>query len=177
MAELERYTRTPIGRRGFLKTAGGLAVFGGAFVLVGCGNDDDDAPAAVATAAGTTAAGAGGETLYNRLGKQPAIQKVMDEFIPIVGADTRINSFFANTNLDRLKMLLVEQVSAATGGPEKYTGRDMKTAHAGLKIQKVHFDALVEDLGKAMTKVGVPMKEQGEIVAILGPTQPDIVTA
>ncbi len=102
---------------------------------------------------------------------------MIDEFIVIVGADTRINKFFASTDLKRLNLLLVQQVSEATGGPVKYTGRDMKTTHAGLKIAKADFDALVEDLGKALTKLGVPAKEQGELVAILGPTQKDIVTA
>ena len=159
-----------LGRRGFLAKAGGIAVFGGAFILVGCGDDDD------AKKTPTVAAAVGGVTLYKRLGEKAAIQKVIDEFLPIVAADTRINKFFATTDLKRLNTLLVEQVANATGGPEKYTGRDMKTSHAGLKIGMTDFNALVEDLGKAMTKLNVPAKEQGELVAILGPLQKDIVT-
>ena len=155
-------------RRGFLKKAGGIAVFGGAFVLVGCGDDDDEAKSPTVAV--------GGGTLYKRLGERAAIQKVIDEFLPIVAADTRISKFFANTDLKRLNTLLVEQVSNATGGPEKYSGRDMKSSHVGLKIGIAEFNALVEDLGKSLTKLNVPAKEQGELVAILAPLQKDIVT-
>ena len=169
VAENDNITVRPMGRRGFLKTAGGIAVFGGAFILVGCGDDDDDAA--------TPSAATGGATLYDRLGKKAAIQQVIDDFLVNVGGDTRINSFFAKTDLKRLNTLLVEQVSNATGGPEKYTGRDMKTTHAGLKITKANFDALVEDLVKSLDKLKVPEKEKGELLAILGPLNKDIVTA
>jgi hemoglobin len=160
-----------MGRRGFLKAAGGIAVFGGAFVLVGCGDDDDDA---TPNATASTAAGA---SLYTRLGGKPAIQAVVDDFLGNVGGDTRINHFFANVDLKRLNMLLVEQIGSATGGPEKYTGRDMKTTHAGLMIKKADFDALVEDLVKSLDKYKVPSAEKSELLAILGPLQTDIVTA
>lgn len=164
-------TTRPVGRRGFLKAAGGVAVFGGIFTVVGCGDDDDDkAPTAAATAAG-------GETLYKRLGEEKAIQAVIDGFLVNVGGDARINKFFANTDLKRLNKLLVEQVANATGGPQKYTGRDMKSSHVGLKITVADFNALVEDLGKSLTTLKVPAKEQGELVAILAPLQKDIVTA
>ncbi len=165
-------TTRPVGRRGFLKAAGGVAVFGGIFTVVGCGDDDDEKKA---TPAATAAAG--GETLYKRLGEEKAIQAVIDGFLVNVGGDARINKFFANTDLKRLNKLLVEQVANATGGPQKYTGRDMKATHAGLKITVADFNALVEDLGKSLTALKVPAKEQGELVAILAPLQKDIVTA
>ena len=156
-------------RRDILKAAGGLAVFGGAFILVGCG--DDDKPAATPTAK------AGGDSLYKRLGGAPAIQAVIDQFVTNVGGDARINKFFANTDLKRLNKLLVEQVSNATGGPEKYTGRDMKTTHAGLKITMADFNALVDDLVKSLDQFKVPQKEKDELLGILGPLNKDIVTA
>lgn len=160
-----------MGRRGFLKTAGGVAVFGGAFVLVGCGDDDDDeAPAATTVATG-------GETLYKRLGGAAAVKVVVADMVANIGADTRINAQFANTNLARLQTLLVEQIGQVTGGPEKYTGRDMKTTHAGLKITMADFNALVEDLVKALDKNKVPEKEKAELLAILGPLNKDVVTA
>jgi hemoglobin len=171
MTERTPITSRAVGRRGFLKTAGGIAVFGGAFILVGCGDDDDDAmPTAAPTAAG-------GATLYSRLGGATAIKAVVDDFLMNVAADTRINKFFANTNLPRLNTLLVEQLGEATGGPEKYTGRDMKTAHTGLKITMADFNALVEDLVKSLDKFKVPEKEKNELLGALGPMSSDIVTA
>src|SRR3954451_9948489 len=65
--------------------------------------------------------------LYDRLGGQRAIVAVVDDFIGRVAADARINQRFANTDIPRLKSLLVEFVCMATGGPCKYTGLDMET--------------------------------------------------
>ena len=176
MDDLTKISKRPVGRRGFLKGAGGIAAFGGIFTIVGCGDDDKATATATVKAAGTTAA-AGGATLYTRLGGAPAIQAVIDDTIANVGADTRINKIFANTDLKKLNKLVVEQVSNATGGPEKYTGRDMKTAHAGLKITMADFNAFVEDLVKSLDKFKVPDKEKNELLAILGPLNKDIITA
>jgi hemoglobin len=168
--------RRSLDRRRFLKAAGGAAVFGGAFILVGCGDDDDD-PTPTATATATASAGAATETLYARLGGEPAVQATVDQFLTNVAGDDRINSFFANTNLERLNTLLVEQIGEATGGPQKYSGRDMKATHAGLEITMDDFNALVEDLVAALDSLDVPEQEQMELLALLGPMQSDIVTA
>jgi hemoglobin len=115
------------------------------------------------------------ESLYDRLGGQPAITAVVDDFLGNVAADMRINGRFANANLPRLKIRLVELIAAGSGGPQKYTGRDMKNAHQGMNITVAEFGALVEDLGKSLDKFKVPAKEKGELLAILGPMQGDIV--
>jgi hemoglobin len=168
-----RPTPGPRSRRDFLRTAGvgAVAVFGGAFLVVGCSDDDKKSmPTPVPTAPGQA-------KLYDRLGGNPAITAVVDAFVANVAADTRINHFFARTDIPTLKMHLVNQIGEATGGPEKYTGRDMKTAHAGLMITKADFDALVEDLVKALDQFKVPEKEKNELLGLLGPMQNDIVTA
>jgi hemoglobin len=115
-------------------------------------------------------------TLYDRLGGYPAISAVVDDFVANVAADRRINRFFANANIDRLKARLVEQICQGTGGPCSYSGGDMKSVHAGMGIQGKHFNALVGDLGKTLNKFKVPAREQKELVAILAPMKKDIVT-
>ncbi|MCM8610861.1 group 1 truncated hemoglobin [Accumulibacter sp.] len=115
-------------------------------------------------------------SLYDRLGGQPAITAVVDDFVANVAADKRINAQFANTDIPRLKMLLVEQICAGTGGPCRYTGRDMKSAHAHLKISQADFASLVEDLTRTLDKFKVPAREQNELIAILAPMKSDIVT-
>ena len=124
------------------------------------------------------AGGAAADSLYTRLGGNAAISAVIADFVDKqVVPDTRINSFFANTDLTRLKKLLTEFTDNATGGPEAYTGRDMKTTHAGLKITVADFNALVEDLSKSLDVFKVPAKEKGELLGALAPLQSDIVTA
>ncbi len=173
--DLHIETKKVLSRRGLMK----VSLFG-AFTLVvaACGDDkNDSAPTTTATPA-TPTTGAGTKSLYERLGGNPAITAVIADFVDNqVVPDARINGFFGTTDLTRLKVLLVEFTANATGGPEKYTGRDMKTTHAGLKITVADFNALVEDLAKSLTVFKVPAQEQGELVAALAPLQPDIVEA
>ncbi len=114
-------------------------------------------------------------SLYERLGGKPAITAVVDDFVARVAADSRINSRFANTNIPRLKMNLVDQICAASGGPCTYKGRDMRTAHAGMRITNAGFDALVGDLVAALNKFKVPEREKNELLSVLGPMRKDIV--
>jgi hemoglobin len=118
-----------------------------------------------------------GPSLYERLGKKDAITAVVDDFVGRVANDTRVNGKFANANIPRLKMLLVEQICAASGGPCTYTGRDMKTTHAGMGVTGEQFDALVGDLVASLNKFKVPEREKNELLSVLGPMKKDIVTA
>src|SRR5580765_8701479 len=115
------------------------------------------------------------KSLYDRLGGKDAIVAVVDDFVGNVAADNRINRYFARTDIPRLKRNLVDQICSATGGPCTYTGRDMKTAHAGMGVTNADFDALVGDLVKTLDKFKVPEKEKGELLGILGPMRPSIV--
>jgi hemoglobin len=117
------------------------------------------------------------QSLYERLGGLPGITAVVGDFLQNVAADDRINIRFATADIPDLRQKLIDQICQATGGPCHYTGQDMKTAHAGMNIAGADFDALVEDLQKSMTKLGVPAKEQSELIAALGSMRGDIVTA
>jgi hemoglobin len=116
-------------------------------------------------------------SLFDRLGGQPAITAVVGEFVARTTTDPRIKERFFNTDADNLKRLLVEFVCQATGGPCKYTGRDMPTSHAGMDLVDDEFNALVEDLAGALDKFNVPDKEKGELLGALGPLKPQIVAA
>ena len=113
--------------------------------------------------------------LYERLGGKPAITAVVEDFVGRVAADDRINGKFANTDIPRLKMLLVEQICQASGGPCSYTGRSMKATHAGMGVSKADFDALVGDLVATLNKFKVPEREKNALLGALAPMKKDIV--
>ncbi|MDQ6735424.1 MAG: group 1 truncated hemoglobin [Nitrospirota bacterium] len=115
------------------------------------------------------------QSLYDRLGGKPAITAVIDQFVANVANDKRISERFATTDIPRLKKNLVDQVCTASGGPCTYTGRDMKTMHADMKITTADFNALVEDLVASLDKFKVPEAEKKELLGILGPMKKDIV--
>ena len=113
--------------------------------------------------------------LYERLGGKPAITAVVEDFVGRVATDSRINGKFANTDIPRLKMLLVEQICQASGGPCTYTGRSMKATHAGMGVSNADFDALVGDLVATLNTFKVPEREKNELLGALGPMKQDIV--
>ncbi|MBN9296150.1 MAG: group 1 truncated hemoglobin [Filimonas sp.] len=136
-------------------------------LLVACSKKDDNAMPA-------------GSALYQRLGSNAGIAKVIDGFIGNVVGDTVINKFFARTaqsqeRVDRLKMNLVNQVAQAVGGPEKYTGLSMKAAHVGMGINNKQFDALVGDMVASLKSNGVSDADIATIGGALTPMRADIV--
>lgn len=118
-------------------------------------------------------ADAGREVSDDRLGRKSSIPAVVDRSAANVVADTRINGRFATTDIWKLKGYLVDQVCMATRGPCTYSGGDMGTIHAGMKISNRHFEALMEDLVKALDMFKVPAQEKGELLGLLGPMKED----
>ena len=121
------------------------------------------------------------KTLYERLGKKKAITAVVDEFVSRVAGDARINKAFKATASDPKRLAafkgnLVDQICQASGGPCKYKGKDMKTAHAGMGITSADFDALVSDLVGALDKFKVGATEKQQLIGALAPMKGDIVS-
>jgi hemoglobin len=115
------------------------------------------------------------KTLYESMGGEPALRAALDHFADIVVADDRINFTFAEANMAKFKQLLFEQLCNLSGGPCKYTGRDMRTSHVKLKINNAEFNALAEDLYISLGQAGVPYRLQNKLMALLAPMQHEIV--
>lgn len=117
------------------------------------------------------------DALFQALGGKPGLQALMDVFVAGLKADKRIGEQFKDTKSSYLAEQLVDQVCAATGGPCKYEGADMKTAHADMGITKANFNALVEVLQTSMDTRGIPFATQNRLLALLAPMHRDIITA
>lgn len=128
----------------------------------------------------------GEASLYDRLGGEPAIKAVCDDFVQRAATDPKVDFFRKNVpgytpwtptdqELATFKLHLYQFVEMAAGGPQKYEGKDMKTTHKGMKITQGQFDALAGDLKASLDKFHVPAKEQGELLKAVAGTAPDIV--
>ncbi len=120
------------------------------------------------------------KSLYDRLGGQPAVQAVASGLVDSILADNRVNKWFVHAaasqaNADAYKAKLADFICQSTGGPCKYTGADMVTAHKGRAVTGEAFDAVVEDLVAVLNKLKVPEKEKEQVLAILGPLKSAIV--
>ena len=117
-------------------------------------------------------------SLYDRLGGRDAIAGVTKDFVEVrVAKDDRINKFFAGIDIPALEAKLIDQICEASGGPCRYTGKDMKTVHASLSINDAHFNALVEDLKASLDHFKVGAREQQDLLGALAKMHDDIVTA
>ena len=85
-------------------------------------------------------------SLYDRLGGTDAITAVVRAVVDRQLKDDRINRKFARTNRDRLIKEFVDQICQATGGPCKYTGRNMTETHHNMGVTDGEFQAFVEDV-------------------------------
>jgi hemoglobin len=114
-------------------------------------------------------------TLYERIGGEAKFRAIAEEFTNAILADDRINFTFADADISKFKKLIFEQLCNITGGPCKYTGRDMYEAHGKLNINNAQFNAIAEDLYIAFDKVHVPYRLQNKVMVMLAPMQRDIV--
>ena len=119
------------------------------------------------------------KTLWDRLGGTAGVTKVVDDLVAVTIEDPKVN-LLRGKKLDAkgvasFKDSVVAFISEATGGPIKYTGKDMKTAHAGLKITSDEFDAFTEHLKDVLKKNKVAQADIDEVMKLVGTTKKDIV--
>jgi hemoglobin len=119
--------------------------------------------------------------LWDRLGGEAAVNAVVHDFVAAAASDPKVN-FSRNGayKLDpsaviALERKIVEFVSSATGGPLKYSGKDMRAAHAGMRITDEEFNAIAGILVSTLKKYRVPQADIDELVGIVGTTKKEIV--
>jgi len=117
-------------------------------------------------------------SLYQRLGGYDALAAVSDDFLAHLTSDLHMGRFFVGLSTDsRLKVRqhVVDFLCVATGGPCKYIGRDMKTAHTGLSITESDWSSMVKYLVGTLDRFKVPEKEKSEVLTALSGLKGDIV--
>ncbi len=118
------------------------------------------------------------DSLYDRLGGEAAVDAAVDIFYRKVLSDDRINEFFDGVDMDRQAAKQKAFLTMAFGGPNNYTGEDMRKGHAHLVARGLndsHFDAVVENLGNTLKELGVSDELIGEVAAIAETTRNDVL--
>lgn len=113
--------------------------------------------------------------LYDQMGGKGGIETIVDNFLNNLASDTRIAHFFATTDISHFRSMLIQQFCDLSGGPCTYGGKNMYDAHDKLHISDADFNALVEDLQKAMDDAQVPRDAQNRFLTLLVPMQKDSV--
>lgn len=114
-------------------------------------------------------------TLYERIGGEAAVDKAVDIFYEKVLADERINSFFENIDMFAQARKQKAFLTMVFGGPNDYTGEDMRNAHAGMGVNDEHFNAVVEDLAATLSELGVRDGDIQEVATIAESVRDDVL--
>jgi truncated hemoglobin YjbI len=124
-----------------------------------------------------------GKTLWDRLGGEKGVGQVIDDVVAAAAPDPKVDFFRGGKyKLDaagaaRLKKVLIEQVSSLTGGPYKYTGRDMREVHKGMGITDAQFDAFMGHVRDALEKNKVKPDDAATVLAAFQSFRKDVVEA
>lgn len=118
---------------------------------------------------------AASDSLYQRLGGEPAMQAIATEVLDLSAADPQTSRSLRKVNMPRLKQLLAEQLCMLSGGPCRYSGDSMRESHAGLGISEAEFYGMVEHLRAVLDARGVAQADKNALLAILAPMKRDIV--
>jgi hemoglobin len=117
-------------------------------------------------------------TLFTKIGGEAAVNAAVELFYRKVLTDYRINRFFENMNMEAQINKQKAFFTLAFGGPNQYTGEDMRSAHQRLVkrgLNDSHFDAVMEHLEAALTELGVPDDLIGEATVIAESIRKDVL--
>ena len=117
-------------------------------------------------------------SLYERIGGEKKVRMIVEDIWLNHSINPIVKDRFAASDPEYVKQRVFEIFAAATGATDvEYGGKDMKTAHAGMNISEMEFNAVVDDVLAACTTHGVKQKEMNEILAILWSVRKDIVNS
>jgi hemoglobin len=120
-------------------------------------------------------------TLWERLGGQAGVAKVVDEIVLRAAEDKKVNFFrdgkvkLDGKGVQSLKERLVELISENSGGPLKYSGKSMLEAHKGMGITDAEFDAMKAIIVDVLKKYKVAEADIEALGKVVESTRKDIV--
>jgi len=116
------------------------------------------------------------KTLYDRLGGAGGIAKLVDDVVDVHLNNPLVKTRFENTaDIEHAKRMTVEFFCAGSGGPEKYSGRDMLTTHKGMNISEQEFLEVVDDILGAMDKNHLDDDVKKDVLFILYSLKGEII--
>ena len=124
-------------------------------------------------------AGSTEKTLYEQLGGAAAIDAAVDIFYRRVLSDAYISNFFANTDMEKQAAKQKSFLTMVFGGPNNYTGLDMREGHKHL-VEKMglndsHFEHVLVHLRATLAELGVGDEKVAEVIAIADSVRDDVL--
>lgn len=118
------------------------------------------------------------DSLFEKLGGEAAVDTAVSIFYRKVLKDESINRFFETTDMEKQAAKQKAFLTMAFGGPNNYTGEDMRKGHAHLVekgLNDDHFNAVAGHLQSTLEELGVSADLVGEVMTIAESTRNDVL--
>ena len=97
-----------------------------------------------------------GASLYERMGGEPKLRAVIDDFVDRMFDDLMIGFLFRDADRARVKAMELSLAASVLGAPEPYAGRPLRQVHAKHRIMGGHFGRRTQLLRQVLEAHGVP---------------------
>lgn len=114
-------------------------------------------------------------TLYQQIGGQAGLERLVDLFIQQIGRDKAILPYFAKANVSHFRQGFITHLCDTLDGPCDYQGDSMVQIHTGMQITEADFNRVVELLINAMTEADIAHTTQNQILARLAPLRGEVI--
>lgn len=114
-------------------------------------------------------------SVYEQIGGAAAVDAAVDIFYRKVLSDPVISHFFDSVDMDRQIGKQKAFLTMAFGGPNQYTGKDMRAAHKHMKLTEAHFNAVAGHLKGTLEELKVPANLVNEVMKIAASTHDDVL--
>ncbi len=119
-------------------------------------------------------------SLYQRLGGTEGIARLVDDVVDAHMSNPTIKARFLPYRNQPERLAAIKQhtrnfFGAGSGGPEKYEGRDMRTAHRGMNVSAEEYMAAVDDILATLEKHGIDAATRNDVLAIAWSLKGEIV--
>ena len=103
---------------------------------------------------------------------------IVDLFYKKVLTDDSISQFFDDSDMDAQRAKQKSFLTMVFGGPNEYTGEDMRTAHAPLVakgLNEDHFNAVAGHLQATLQELGLSDDLVNQVMTIAASTHDDVL--
>jgi len=119
------------------------------------------------------------KSLYDQLGGAAAVDAAVDIFYRRVLSDAYIKVFFEGIDMDKQAAKQNAFLTMVLGGPNHYTGKDMRVGHQHLVekmgLNESHFEHVLAHLRSTLAELGVGDEKVAEVIAIADSVRDDVL--
>ncbi len=120
----------------------------------------------------------GNKTVYELLGGDAAIDAAVDIFYRRVLNDPYVSPFFEGVDMEKQAAKQKAFLTMVFGGPNRYTGKDMREGHKHLVergLDDSHFDHILMHLRSTLAELGVGEDMIQTVIDIAESTRDDVL--